>query len=77
MICDCCRRKVDHVREGSFSQLYFGDDKICNECFREWYDGDRPTMGTDDSDKLNIGNWIRKKHGFEPIEEMMDEGLGI
>jgi hypothetical protein len=66
-ICDCCEREVDKVRRGQAMELWFGKDHICNECFREWYDGDRPTMGTDDSDKLNIGNWVRKKHNLPPL----------
>ena len=72
-MCDCCRMRVGSVR----SSIWHGNDKICKECFIEWYDGNRPTMGTDDSDKYNIGNWIRKKYGLDPIEEMMEGGLGI
>jgi hypothetical protein len=61
--CDCCKREVDYVR----GSIWHGEDRICCECFVEWYDGDRPTMGTDDSDALAIGNWVRKRHGLPPL----------
>lgn|GEM_PF-4465958 len=73
-ICDCCEREVDYVR----GSMWHGDNRICKECFIEWYDGDRPTYGTDDSNKLNIGNWIRKRHGLGPIDHtFVERGLGI
>jgi len=65
IICDCCKRAVDHVR----ASLWHGDDRVCRECFVEWYDGDRPTIGIDNSNKRAIGNWIRQKHGLAPLED--------
>jgi hypothetical protein len=67
LICDCCKRKVDSVRSGPVAELWFGDDRICRECFIEWYDGNRPTADCDQSNKLNIGNWVRKKHGLQAL----------
>jgi hypothetical protein len=58
-VCDCCRREVDYV----FGSFWHSGDRICRECFIEWYDADRPTGATDDSDKQAIGDWVRKKHG--------------
>ena len=68
-VCDCCEREVDHVRSGPAAELWFGEDRICRDCFVEWYDGDRPTAGTDNSNKRAIGNWIRQKHGLAPLED--------
>jgi hypothetical protein len=65
-ICDCCRREVDSVRSGKAAELWFGEDRICRECFIEWYDGDRPGYGIDNS-RLSIGNWVRKKHSLPPL----------
>ena len=63
LVCDCCKRTVDYVR----GSMWHGNDRICKECFIEWYDGNRPTAGRDESDKLLIGNWIRKKHGLAAL----------
>lgn len=63
LACDCCRRLVDYLR----GSIWHGEDRICRQCFVEWYDGERPTMGTDESDKLAIGEWVRKKHGLPPL----------
>jgi hypothetical protein len=64
-ICDCCKREVDYVR----ASIWHGDHRICCECFIEWYDGDRPTMGTDQSNKRAIGDWVRRKHGLAALDE--------
>jgi hypothetical protein len=62
--CDCCQRIVDYVR----GSMWHGDDRICRECFGEWYDPNRPLKDEDDLvDKLSIGNWIRKKHDLAPL----------
>ena len=67
-VCDCCRRKVDYVR----TSMWHEPDLICRECFMEWYDGDDPSISADldnVSNKLRIGNWIRKKHGLPPLAD--------
>jgi len=64
--CLCCWRDVceDDYPEGTGCKI------MCNECFREWYDGDRPEAGTDAGNTAAcIGGWIRKKHGLPPLTD--------
>ena len=61
MICDCCRRHVDHVT-GSF---WLGDARLCGECFSKWCDPDSDLVCTPDF--ASIGNYIRLKHGLAPL----------
>jgi hypothetical protein len=61
MICDCCRRPVDYVRES----FWFRDARICRECFAEWYDPDNDDVDT--ADAASIGNLVRLKHGLPPL----------
>jgi hypothetical protein len=61
-ICDCCQREVDYVR----GSMWHGTDRICLECFYQWYD---PDSGTFDScNKIELGNYVRSKHGLPPME---------
>jgi hypothetical protein len=64
MICDSCQREVEEVR----GSMWHGEDRICLECFYEWYDPDDPltTFGNATS-KARIGNFIRSKYGLEPL----------
>lgn len=61
MICDCCRRRVDHVT-GSF---WLGDARLCRECFASWCDPDSDLICTPDF--ASIGNYVRLKHGLPPL----------
>jgi hypothetical protein len=61
MICDCCRRDVDHVR-GSF---WHGEARICLECFAQWYDLDNDRVPS--CDRVSIGNYVRLRYGLPPI----------
>jgi hypothetical protein len=61
VICDCCRRHVDHVT-GSF---WLGDARLCAECFAKWCDPDSDLAST--HDLASIGNYIRLKHGLPPM----------
>jgi hypothetical protein len=63
--CDCCKRKVDYLR----GSMWHGEDRICRECFGEWYDESRPTARTDESDKRAIGDWVRKRHGLSALTQ--------
>lgn len=61
MICQCCRRDVDHVRES----FWHGDARICRECFARWYDPDNDQIGS--TDCVSIGNYVRLRHGLPPL----------
>jgi hypothetical protein len=61
MRCDCCRRVVDYHR----ASFWHGDARICRECFAQWYDPDNVQL--DATDPLNIGNYVRLKHGLPPL----------
>ena len=60
-VCDCCQREVDYVR----GSMWHGDARICRECFAQWYDPDNNTINQ--TDPVSIGNYVRKKHGLEPL----------
>lgn len=70
VICDCCQRSVDHVR-GSW---WHGPDRICNECFMQWYDPDGEDINP--TDRRSIGNYIRKKHGLVPLASKSETAGG-
>lgn len=59
-ICDACQREVEKVR----GSMWHGQDRICLECFYEWYDGH---AGVDHTDRTSIGNYVRKQHGLPPL----------
>lgn len=61
--CDCCQREVERVRRS----MWHGDDRICAECFDAWYDPDDGSY--DPCNPVELGNHVRKKHGFPPIED--------
>lgn len=56
-ICAACQREVDYVR----GSMWHGEDKICRECFIEWYDGHGST------NPVEIGNYVREKHGLPAL----------
>jgi len=60
-ICDCCQREVEKVR----GSMCHGSDRICLECFYEWYDGHQ---GVDSTDPISIGNYVRKQHGLPALQ---------
>jgi len=72
LICDACRREVKRVR----GSMWHGDDRICPECFIQWYDGDG---GFDPCDRTQLGNHVRAKHGLLPLTDaeiqMFDKAL--
>ncbi len=59
-ICDACQREVARVR----ASIWHGKDRICHECFYEWYDGH---AGVDHTDPVSIGNYVRKQRGLPPL----------
>ena len=64
LICDCCQREVDYVR-GSIWHL---EARICRECFCQWYDPDNGTF--DNCNPVELGNYVRRKNGLEPLPLM-------
>src|SRR5215475_1465746 len=60
MICECCRRNVDHVR----SSFWHGEARICRECLAQWCDGDNDEIG---ADAASVGNYVRLRHGLPPL----------
>jgi hypothetical protein len=60
MICECCRRDVDHVR----SSFWHGEARICRECLAQWCDGDNDEIG---ADAASVGNYVRLRHGLPPL----------
>ena len=60
MICECCRRDVDHVR----SSFWHGEARICRECLAQWCDGDNDEIS---ADAASVGNYVRLKHGLPPL----------
>lgn len=60
--CDCCQREVERVR----SSMWHGDNRICLECFSQWYDPDNGSI--DVTDPVSIGNYVRKKHGLGSLD---------
>lgn len=59
-VCDGCKREVDYVR----GSMWHGDLRICLECFYEWYD---PHTGTDQTNPISVGNYVRKQHGLTAL----------
>jgi hypothetical protein len=66
-VCDACRREVDYVR----GSVWHGDSRICTECFMQWYDPDNSTF--DNCDPVELGNYIRSKHGLPPLPAALDK----
>jgi hypothetical protein len=60
MICECCRRDVEHVR----SSFWHGEARICRECLAQWCDGDNDEIG---ADAASVGNYVRLRHGLPPL----------
>lgn len=60
MICECCRRDVDHVR----SSFWHREARICRECLAQWCDGDNDEIS---ADAASVGNYVRLKHGLPPL----------
>lgn len=60
MICECCRRDVDHVR----SSFWHGEARICRECLAQWCDGNNDEIG---ADVASVGNYVRLRHGLPPL----------
>jgi hypothetical protein len=60
MICECCRRDVDHVR----SSFWHREARICRECLAQWCDGDNDEIG---ADAASVGNYVRLRHGLPPL----------
>jgi hypothetical protein len=60
-ICDACQREVDYVR----GSMWHGSSRICRDFFSQWYDPDNGTF--DPCDPIQLGNYIRAKHGLPPI----------
>lgn len=64
MICECCRRDVDHVR----SSFWHGEARICGECLAQWSDGDNEEIG---ADVASVGNYVRLRHGLPPLAAVL------
>lgn len=60
-VCDTCQREVDRVR----GSMWHGEDRICMECFCQWYDPDNGTF--DPCNRFELGNYVRSKHGLPPL----------
>ncbi|HEY2445583.1 MAG TPA: hypothetical protein VGI20_07590 [Rhizomicrobium sp.] len=60
MICECCRRDVDHVR----SSFWHAEARICRECLAQWCDGDNDEIG---ADAASVGSYVRLRHGLPPL----------
>jgi hypothetical protein len=71
MICDCCRRQVDHVR----ASFWLREARICGECLAEWCDPDNDHV--DSADTASIGNFVRLKHGLPPLAAALALSLAI
>lgn len=61
MICDCCRRDVDHAR----ASFWHADAMICGECLAQWRDPDNIYTGVGDA--ASVGNYVRLQHGLPPL----------
>ena len=61
--CDCCLRPSSDVR----GSVFHGDHKLCSECFGQWYDPDSGSF--DNCDPVQLGNYVRGKHGLPPVSE--------
>lgn len=60
-ICDTCQREVDRVR----TSMWTIHDRLCLECFGQWYDPDNGTF--DNCNPIELGNYVRKKNGLPPL----------
>lgn len=69
-ICHACQREVDRVR----SSMWHYPDRICLECFYQWYDPDYE--GVDSTSALSIGNATRRKLGLPLLEETENPPVG-
>jgi hypothetical protein len=61
LICNTCQREVDRVR----GSMWHDQDRICIECFSQWYDPDNNSF--DNCNPRELGNYVRSKHGLSPI----------
>ncbi len=61
-VCDACKRNVDYVR----GSMWHGVNRICRECFSQWYDPDNGSF--DSNNPVSLGNYVRHKHGLPPLE---------
>lgn len=61
-VCDACKREVDRLRRS----IWHSDHAICTECFSQWYDPDNGTF--DNCNPIELGNYVRKKHGLAPLQ---------
>ena len=64
MICERCRRDVDHVR----SSFWHREARICQECLAQWCDGDNDEIG---ADAASVGNYVRLRHGLPPLAAVL------
>jgi len=64
MMCESCRRDVDHVR----SSFWHGEARICSECLAQWCDGDNDEIG---ADAASVGNYVRLRHGLPPLAAVL------
>jgi len=67
-VCDACQREVERVRTSYWHQ----PSQICTECFVQWYDPDTDTF--DNCDPVQLGNYVRAKHGLPPLTEAERDG---
>lgn len=61
--CHACKRSGVRLR-GSH---WHGERRICLDCFFQWYDPDNSSF--DNCNPLQLGNYVRSKHGLEPLTE--------
>lgn len=69
-VCDCCRRQVESVR----GSVWHGEAAICTECFGQWYDPDNGSF--DNCNPVELGNYVRSKHGLPPLSDIQVVGAG-
>lgn len=68
MICDCCKRDVDNLRQS----MWHGAHSICSECFYEWYDPmDKNVTEENLTSIKRIGNFVRLKFGLIKLAEQV------
>lgn len=66
--CDACQREVDYVR----SSMWHRGSFICRDCFSQWYDPDNGSFNN--CDPIELGNYVRKKHGLPPLQGVVGSG---